>query len=352
MESKRGNRMKKFIIAIAALLTSASVIASPSLGAVNKLGGTCTKVGTISGALICQKSGSKLLWAKYSAPKPAPSSADYITPQVLAALKVTKLPANLTPPIAKVPTDKSFWLDQACSVDFADVKTPDCQAGDPKGTKIMVVYGDSHASMWMTALNQIAIDSGYKIYLFAKLACPILEVPIWSYQLNRPFTECNDWQKLVLPKIADLHPDLLITTDQFKPAVTNGVKSDFDTPFLWTDQYPKALAHLKQIAKKVVVISNNPSMSTDSASCASRPGANIVSCSSGRSAADNHVINNIEQSAAKSLGIPFVDVVPWACSPDLCPVIINNIFVYFDQWHFTASYVSWLTPALKKALNL
>ena len=166
MESKRGNRMKKFIIAIAALLTSASVIASPSLGAVNKLGGTCTKVGTISGALICQKSGSKLLWAKYSAPKPAPSSADYITPQVLAALKVTKLPANLTPPIAKVPTDKSFWLDQACSVDFADVKTPDCQAGDPKGTKIMVVYGDSHASMWMTALNQIAIDSGYKICVF------------------------------------------------------------------------------------------------------------------------------------------------------------------------------------------
>jgi hypothetical protein len=95
---------------------------------------------------------------------------------------------------------------------------------------------------------------------FAKLACPILEVPVWSYQLNRPFTECNDWQKLVLPKISALNPDVLITTDQFKPAVTNGTKSDFDTPFLWTDQYPKALAHLKQMAKKVIVISNNPSM--------------------------------------------------------------------------------------------
>ena len=203
MESKRGNSMKKLVIGIVALFTSISVIATPSLGAVNKAGGACTKVGATSGDLICQKSGSKLVWAKK--PTSQPTTTDYITPQVLAALKVTKLPSNLTPPIAKVTTDKSFWLDQPCSVEFADVKVPDCQAGDPKGSKVMVVYGDSHASMWMTALNQIAIDSGYKIYLFAKLACPILEVPVWSYQLNRPFTECNDWQKLVLPKLSLIH---------------------------------------------------------------------------------------------------------------------------------------------------
>jgi hypothetical protein len=57
---------------------------------------------------------------------------------------------------------------------------------------------------------------------------------------------------------------------------------------------------------------------------------------------------DIEQSAAKALGIPFIDVVPWACSPDLCPVVINNIFVYFDQWHFTASVRYLVDPSVEE----
>jgi hypothetical protein len=64
MESRRGNSMKKLIIGIVGLFTSISVIVTPSVGAVNKLGGACTKAGATSGDLICQKSGIKLIWLK------------------------------------------------------------------------------------------------------------------------------------------------------------------------------------------------------------------------------------------------------------------------------------------------
>ena len=140
-------------------------------------------------------------------------------------------------------------LDQECAVDFPDVKVPECVGGDPQGKKVLVLYGDSHASMWMPAIDAIAKKSGYKIYLFAKLACPLVEVPIWSYQLNKPFDECISWQQLVLPKIQALKPDLLVVTDQWKPAVIDGKKSDFDTPMLWQSEFPKALSHLAGFTK-------------------------------------------------------------------------------------------------------
>jgi hypothetical protein len=177
-------------------------------------------------------------------------------------------------------------------------------------------------------------------------------VPIWSYQLNKPFNECSEWQQLVLPKIQALNPDLLIVTDQWKPAVVDGKKSDIDTVNLWETEFPKALTKLKAMTKRLVVISNNPSMQQDSVACASKPNANIGLCSSGRNQAGNVQINRIEEEAAKALGATFIDAVDLACTDYLCPVVVGNKFVYFDQWHFTATYVKWLTPVVRKAMNL
>jgi hypothetical protein len=269
-------------------------------------------------------------------------------------MKISKLPVNLTPSLTSARTDKSEWLKETntCSVDFADVRVPSCPGGDPNGSKLIVLYGDSHASMWMPAIDAIAKKNGYRVELYAKLACPLIEAPVWSYQLNRPFSECIQWQQLVLPKIKNAKPDLLIVTDQWKPAVVNGEKSDFDTETLWEKEFPKALATLNSYAKKLVVIGNNPSMTTDSINCVSKPGVTISICASVRTKADNNAINKIEQAAAISVKATFIDTVAWACDAYMCPAIIDNKLVYFDQWHFTATYVDWLTPSLAKALML
>lgn len=310
-----------------------------------KIGQSCTKEGAFESSLICMSSGGKRTWQRFD-------SVNAVQAAINVALKSTSVPKNLTPSITSVRTDKSKWLDQECAVDFQDVTVPECIAGDLNGKKTVVVYGDSHASMWMTALDVIAKKSNYKIYLFAKLACPLIEVPVWSYQLNRPFEECLQWQKLVLPKIESLRPELLIVTDQWKPAVIDGKKSDFDTPLLWQTEFPKSLTKLKSMTNRLIVIGNNPSMQQDPVTCASKPRANIGLCASGRNQAGNVQINRIERDATISLGGTYIDTVDLACTQYLCPIIINNIFVYFDQWHFTSSYVTWLIPILKKSLAM
>ena len=343
--------MKKIarLLVLALLLTSSNL----AHGATNKAGGTCAKVGALATInkekYSCQLVNKKLIWVKTPA-----KIIDPVAAALSVAMKVTKLPANLVPSLTTARTDKSEWLKESnpCSVDFAEVRVPSCLGGDPNGSKLIVLYGDSHASMWMPAIDAIAKKNGYRVELYAKLACPLVEAPVWSYQLNRSFTECSQWQQQVLPKIKSLKPDLLIVTDQWKPAVIDGAKSDFDTETLWEKEFPKALAALNSYTKKLVVIGNNPSMTTDSINCVSRPGVTISICASVRTKADNNAINKIEQNAALALKATFIDTVAWACDAYMCPAIVDNKLVYFDQWHFTATYIDWLTPSLAKALSL
>jgi hypothetical protein len=217
---------------------------------------------------------------------------------------------------------------------------------------VIVVYGDSHASMWMSAIDVIGKKYGYKVHLFAKLACPLVEVPIWSYQLNRPFTECTQWQQKVYPLIQSLNPEIIIVTDQWKPAVIDGKKSDFDTPFMWEKEFPIAISRVAKMAKKVFVIGNNPSLTQDPVDCASKPRVNLALCSAGRTQADNAKFNGIEAKATRSVGGTYIDTVAWACTASLCPIVIANTLAYFDQWHFSESYVKRLTPALEQRLKL
>jgi hypothetical protein len=336
--------MKRLLVA--ALLISL-IAPIPLAQAATKVGTACPTLNKTvtekSSTFICLKSGKKRTW-------------QLLTPDLKIKIEVGKavnlnvVPKSVSSTILQARKDKSVWLDQECSVDFASTDTPVCEAGDLSSKKIIVLYGDSHASMWMSALDVIAKKRGYKVRLFAKLACPLVEVPIWSYQLNKPFTECTQWQQKVFPQIAALAPEIIIVTDQWKPAVVDGKKSDFDTPFMWEKEFPIAMARISKMAKKVFVIGNNPSLTQDPVDCVSKPNASLAFCSAGRTQADNSKYNAIEAKATRVAGGTYIDTVAWACTDSLCPIVINSKLAYFDQWHFSESYIKFLTPALEGKL--
>jgi hypothetical protein len=337
--------MKK-LIALVMLLMLLPII---PLNAATKVGSPCPVIGKslteLKKTLICTKTGNKKVWKLQTLDQ-------LITSEVQKAEKVTVLPKVVQGKLLQARKDKSPWLDQECSVDFSSTDTPVCQGGDLNSKKVIVVYGDSHASMWMSAIDVIGKKYGYKVHLFAKLACPLVEVPIWSYQLNRPFTECTQWQQKVYPLIQSLNPEIIIVTDQWKPAVVDGKKSDFDTPFMWEKEFPIAISRVAKMAAKVFVIGNNPSLTQDPVDCASKPRVNLALCSAGRTQADNAKFNGIEAKATKSVGGTYIDTVAWACTASLCPIVIANTLAYFDQWHFSESYVRYLAPALEQRLKL
>jgi len=336
-------RLYLLFILILPLLTPSVAHAAPTAGK------PCSKVGQVAkvkaGKLVCIAGPGMPKWMKAS-------PENLLTSVIEVATSITSLDRSLTSKLTTARTDKSPWLDQVCSVDFASTDLPVCEGGELTSNRLIVLYGDSHASMWMSTIDPIAKKAKYKVRLFAKLACPIVNQPVWSFQLNKPFDECITWQKLALTEIQNLKPEIIIVTDQWKPAVVDGKRSDFDTPFFWQREFPQALKQLAGLTKKIYVIGNNPSLTQDPVNCISRPRINLSLCSSGRTQSDNAVYNKIERDATLSVKGTYIDTVAWACTQTLCPVVIDKKIAYFDQWHFSETYVQYLLPMLQKSLRL
>ena len=59
-----------------------------------------------------------------------------------------------------------------------------------------------------------------------------------------------------------------------------------------------------------------------------------------------------ERSAAAKAGASFINVVPWFCAVNSCPATIDNVDVYSDGTHVTATNCIWLETVLSQALGL
>ena len=271
---------------------------------------------------------------------------------IQGAIDAEAFPYKTLPRLGDIVRDRSAWFENGCSVDFPSTDVPDCVGGDINGTRTLVLYGDSHATMWMPAFDRIGKNSGWKVVLFAKLACPLVEENVWSYQLNKPFTECQDWQSQVLPRIEALKPEMIVVTDQWKPAVKNGAIDDSGVVALWQRAFQPALERLAGYTEKLVVLGNLPNMSSDPATCLSTRGTDPWICTTLRDDAEYGAVQTIEKRAALAVKAKYVAVMPWACTVQFCPTVIGGRVAYFDQWHFTDTYVAWLEPLLKVAVGL
>jgi len=271
---------------------------------------------------------------------------------IQGAVSADEYPAKMIPRLGDIVRDRSKWFENGCSVDFPDTNVPECVGGEIGASKTLVLYGDSHATMWMPAFDRIGKELGWEIHLFAKLACPLVEENVWSYQLNKPFFECQTWQSDVLNKIRDLNPDVIVATDQWKPAVKNGSIDDSGVEALWNRSFQPAVAKLKSYTDRLIVLGNVPNIEADPATCVGQGGSTPWQCSTLRDDSEYAAINRIERKATKAVGGQYIDTMEWACTTQFCPTVIGGRVAYFDQWHFSDTYVKWLDPILKAALNL
>ena len=64
-----------------------------------------------------------------------------------------------------------------CHSNYGETKSGECIYGDKGSKKSIVLYGDSHAAQWFPALEELAIERGYKLVSLTKSACPSVDVP-------------------------------------------------------------------------------------------------------------------------------------------------------------------------------
>jgi peptidoglycan/LPS O-acetylase OafA/YrhL len=233
-----------------------------------------------------------------------------------------------------------------CEVnDTAETPKLPCNGfGDPQGTTQVVLIGDSHAGMWLGAINSIAAANHWKLAFFAKSGCPLGDYPDFvNPSLKRTYTECNLWRSAAIAQVVSLNPALVIVGSQERD-IAGSEPTGLE----------ESIKGLEAGGAKVVFLGDTPSPAEEGSvpDCLSEHPSDIESCNIPRTeAALTSVARQTEIAGAKKAGATVIDPTPWFCTTTVCPAVVQNVIVYEDNSHITSTYALLRAPELLRQLT-
>ena len=278
-------------------------------------------------------------------PQPSPRSKGIpaATPAPPASFQLT---AATRPSLADARTDyERPWLD-GCLGSLSSTTPHDCEYGHRTGSYTVALVGDSHASALFPAVEAVAVAHGWRLLTFVKVACPLLDMPLYNTTLKREYTECATWNANVIGRLNAAHPDLVLVSN-----------SRWVFPQAAADQsrvrQGAALARMiGRIRSRVAIIEDVPLPYEDVPACLAAHPTNVRQCAVPRSQALGDGMGVIEKTAASKTGADLIDLTAGICpAPGDCPVVINGMIAYRDGHHLTATFSRTLAPLLDRRLR-
>ena len=260
----------------------------------------------------------------------------YPGPAALLANAAVPGGVDMLPPLGKLKRDVPIVYRLKCHQGQDSTEPVGCMLGDPKGTKTVIVVGDSHAAQWIPAIDKIARDRKWKLVTFTKAACPFTRVMVADK--GKPYEACAKWRDNVLAEIERLRPELMFTSQSrysstSEAAMIEGLRS------LWSE--------LNESGVRIIAIRNTPFVKFDPGDCLAADPRKCVTARKEVEASDVFA-----QAAAPLPGVRVVDMSDALCGKETCSAIVGNIIVWRDYHHMTATYALSLAPYLAKASGL
>ncbi|MEO8851492.1 MAG: acyltransferase family protein [Allobranchiibius sp.] len=263
------------------------------------------------------------------------------------------LPSAMVPSLADLFDDVTQPQAGCAARDAATIKHKLCPSADTTSTRTIVVWGDSHAGMWMKPLRELAAAAGYKVVLFYKASC----VPSGTlqYYKGKAYKECLEYQTWALHQIQRIAPERVILSGALGAPLldptTQRKLSDENAATYFESSATATLRKLKAIAPTVDIISDITVLPRDSGRCLASRSATRDACLRPRNAVVTQRSAAWKRAAAAT-GATYVDMVPWFCQNGVCPVVVGNLIVYRDTDHVTETYAEVLKPVLADRLRL
>jgi parallel beta-helix repeat protein len=267
-----------------------------------------------------------------------------VTAALNRADHLTSIPSNVTPPLNADPTDFPA-ATQDCEVTEATSlpNLPCNQFGDPKGDTQVVLVGDSHAGMWLPAVNEVAVQNHWRLTFLAKNGCSIGDYPnlVDTGYAIRTFTECDTWRQAVIADIISIHPAVVIVASEAQSIAAT-------EPTGLTE----SLDRLAKSSAKLIFLADTPTPLVDVPDCLAQHPDNVAACNIPYQSAGIQSAGRLAEIAgAKAAGAAVIDPTPWFCTGTICPVIVQNTIVYMDASHVTGDYALLREPQLATAIN-
>ena len=205
--------------------------------------------------------------------------------------------------------------------------------------------------MWFPAIDNLANQQHDALVVMAKATCPPIDITIFSPDLGRTYTECNEWRAAELERMTALRPAVVILGFSRE----YGIPDDHvvvDGP-AWQSGLADMITTIERdTGARVVLMGDDPYPQQSVADCLSQHLTDTPVCAIPK----HYPFYNPggisqERAVATSTNAGYVDTDPWFCVATTCTVIVGNMLVYRDDNHITATYANWLTPVIGAHLN-
>lgn len=243
---------------------------------------------------------------------------------------------------------------KAFNVTRLDTTSSVCVHGDQNGSKTVVIYGDSHAAMWIPALDLIGKAEGWRIVQLTKPACQVADFPVYSGALKREYTECASYRSFAMSQLETIKPDLVLIASSARNVQTmvNGKPTRDGVEDSWDAGLASMLDRIKPLTQRIVVIGEMAYPNKPGIDCLTANANDIIACTTPRSDAVSAHHNDRERAVAVDHGAEYLDVSPWLCTDTVCPAIVSGLPPHRDAFHIGENYVIWLSTAFGNALGL
>ncbi|HEX6701459.1 MAG TPA: acyltransferase family protein [Gaiellaceae bacterium] len=272
---------------------------------------------------------------RQAAPKPLPA----VVAAVRAAERNAPLPSPLTPAIDGLHNDFYFFPD-GCTPARYETTSKICRLGGPTGRKTIVVFGDSHAEMWMPTILSMAQRDGWVVIPLVKVRC----IPrSWAGD-----DECGTWFRWARKQAQALRPAVTLIV---------GSRSGTHDPLDSVAPIAALSRSLTRSSASVIVLGDAPNQTRDPTDCLLAAGATMRTCTTTGTAVQARTEAEVAADAKRD-GVGFIDVRPWFCAHPqgsatgyLCPMVVNQTITAIDRGHASKTYVLELLQPFRAAFR-
>ena len=181
---------------------------------------------------------------------PTPGTESQVAALVAASSSIERLPIELVPPLAQAATDTPGTYYAAAGRHCNGVTQ--CVFGAVRSKRSIVLFGDSHAQMWLPALAPAAQSLGYRLSLVWTSGCPAATVSVWDAETHSVNQACSSWRTRMVAKIHRLGPALVLLAS--RTSDIPGPRNHPTTNAAWTAGLERTITELESATTTVAVI--------------------------------------------------------------------------------------------------
>ena len=269
-----------------------------------------------------------------------------IVAAVKAARRGAAIPVGLTPPADRL-LDREYLYEfpDGCAASDDQTQSAICRLGAPSSRRSMIVFGDSHAQMWMPTVLATAERDGWAVIPLVKSGC----VPSawrgrgYDDMSQAALRDCHRWYAWASGQAKTLRADVVLVSGCCAGALGRVEKQTIDA-------YTHLAATVKRAATQVVVLGDAEGVDRQPVDCLLGRRSTMRTCTTIHSN-EHFALNDDLAAVAGRRGFRFLDTRGWFCHGHECPMVVGQTVVYRDTGHITVPYALALVEPFRAAFR-